>query len=78
MKIIDRNKDYYDYLQGVYGIDTQAVFDSTYFPRPSTLQEAADDHLLCEDAYPHFQRSGLYEYQKHTVDATLAQHQYGK
>ena len=27
MKILDRNKDYYDYLQGVYGIDNQIIFD---------------------------------------------------
>ena len=27
MKIIDRNKDYYDYLQGVYGADNHVIFD---------------------------------------------------
>ena len=27
MKILDRNKDYYDYLQGVYGTDNQVIFD---------------------------------------------------
>jgi len=27
MKIIDNKKDYYDYLQGVYGIDEKFVFD---------------------------------------------------
>lgn len=27
MKIIDRNKDYYDYLSGIYGIDELVVFD---------------------------------------------------
>ena len=34
MKIIDNHKDYYDYLQGVYGQDPLAVFDrrgSTWF-----------------------------------------------
>ena len=27
MKTIDRNKDYYDYLSGIYGIDNQIIFD---------------------------------------------------
>ncbi|MDR0927422.1 MAG: hypothetical protein LBO69_06605 [Ignavibacteria bacterium] len=27
MKIIDKNKDYYDYLQGINGIDPQVTFD---------------------------------------------------
>ena len=36
MKIIDKHKDYYDYLQGVYGQDPLAVYDrrgSTFFNR---------------------------------------------
>lgn len=36
MKIIDNHKDYYDYLQGIYGQDPLAVFDrrgSTYFKK---------------------------------------------
>lgn len=27
MKIIDNKKDYYDYLAGIYGIDTHVVYD---------------------------------------------------
>ncbi len=27
MKIIDKNKDYYDFLMGVYGQDPKAVYD---------------------------------------------------
>lgn len=27
MKIIDRYKDYYDYLSGIYGIDELVIFD---------------------------------------------------
>jgi hypothetical protein len=27
MRIIDKNKDYYDYLQGIYGIDELVVYD---------------------------------------------------
>ena len=31
MKIISKFKDYYDYLQGIYGIDTNLVLDRTNF-----------------------------------------------
>ena len=27
MKIIDKKKDYYDYLSGIYGIDDKVVYD---------------------------------------------------
>ena len=29
MKIIDKNKDYYDYLQGVWGQDPKAIYART-------------------------------------------------
>lgn len=37
MKIISKYKDYYDYLQGIYGIDEKIVFDRTeFFVEPYT------------------------------------------
>lgn len=31
MKIISKFKDYYDYLQGIYGVDTKKILDRTKF-----------------------------------------------
>lgn len=53
MKIIDKNKDYYDYLQGVWGQDPDAVYarqGSVKFrpqDRPPFLSKDLPDGILC-------------------------------
>jgi hypothetical protein len=32
MKIITKNKDYYDFLQGIYGVDEKIILDRTKYP----------------------------------------------
>ncbi len=57
MKIISKFKDYYDYLQGVYGIDELLVLDRTEFtPIPyEPSQNTIVDIYICD-----FKISGIY------------------
>jgi hypothetical protein len=43
MKIISKFKDYYDYLQGIYGVDTNLVLDRTLFTK---IPNSIDDYTL--------------------------------
>lgn len=70
MRIISKHKDYYDYLQGIYGVDNNLVYNrkvnSNY-----TIGESDDDALV----YKTFAIAGniykIYIYKKkiyHTID----------
>ncbi len=39
MKIISKYKDYYDYLQGVYGVDEKLILDRRDFANPTIISD---------------------------------------
>lgn len=47
MKIISRVKDYYDYLQGVYGVDEKLVLDRTDFYKPTFESYWNEPEKIC-------------------------------
>ena len=50
MKIISKFKDYYDYLQGIYGIDEKLILDRTkYTPIPYTPSDFSTDKIIIGD-----------------------------
>ena len=55
MKIIDRNKDYYDYLQGIYGMDELVVYDRRDSFPIDVSKPICDKGSFCRDYYnPNF------------------------
>ena len=65
MKILGKYKDYYDYLQGVYGVDPLLTFDRRYdnmlMRRP---EEEAEDTLLHKIFFVGGRRYNLYYFNK--------------
>ena len=51
MKIIDRNKDYYDYLQGIYGMDELVVYDRRDSFPIDVSKPICDKGSFCRDYY---------------------------
>ena len=51
MKIIDRNKDYYDYLQGIYGMDELVVYDRRDSFPIDVSKPICDKGTFCRDYY---------------------------
>jgi hypothetical protein len=50
MKIISKYKDYYDYLQGIYGIDDKLILDRRAFQQPLLLNHSII-RLVIGDVY---------------------------
>ena len=46
MKIISKFKDYYDYLQGVYGVDDKLIIDRTKYTPLSYKPSVKTKHSL--------------------------------
>jgi len=68
VKIIDKNKDYYDYLSGIYGIEDDITFDrrgSTILTNRNILdsmeENSSIDLLLLETGFVHYVFKISYE-----------------
>lgn len=46
MKIISKYKDYYDYLQGIYGVDEKLVLDRTKFTKTVTFDSTYQQYKI--------------------------------
>jgi len=74
MKIISKYKDYYDYLQGIYGVDNMKVLDrrsDNPYTKLETIVDSNKDRVyhyifaICDELYDVFYRNGILY---HTYD----------
>lgn len=65
MKIISKFKDYYDYLQGIYGIDEKLILDRTKFVnKPPYGENAVVRFFICGMVIEGLFRDGKFWYGK--------------
>lgn len=65
MKIISKEKDYYDYLQGIYGIDNKRVLDRTIYPISKYLPSYdSEDYVSFTIFIGNYEINGYYKNNK--------------
>ena len=60
MKIISKYKDYYDYLQGIYGVDERLVLDRRQFTMPIYLSNGTIEFIIGNKRVTVLHQDGVY------------------
>ena len=71
MKIISKHKDYYDYLQGIYGVDELITLDRSKIKPPPIISKRNYDRCvfyICDIMYEGLYFDGKYHFNSNIKD----------